>query len=68
MPNANLVTNIRKAPMRLYMGTYAGKAYTNLICDFGGWGTTWFHPNRIANILALHKAKDKWRVTYDSKG
>eukprot|EP00957_Ditylum_brightwellii_P206733 15349708-Ditylum_brightwellii.AAC.1 len=68
MSNADLVTNIRKAPMMLYMGKYAGKAHTDLICDFGGWGTTWFHPNGIANILALHKAKDKWRVTYDSKG
>eukprot|EP00957_Ditylum_brightwellii_P122360 9331553-Ditylum_brightwellii.AAC.1 len=39
-----------------------------MICDFGGWGTTWFHPNGIANILALHEAKDKWRVTYNSEG
>eukprot|EP00957_Ditylum_brightwellii_P185109 14096555-Ditylum_brightwellii.AAC.1 len=35
---------------------------------YRGWGTTWFHPNGITNILALHEAKDKWRITYGSKG
>eukprot|EP00957_Ditylum_brightwellii_P057136 4329880-Ditylum_brightwellii.AAC.1 len=68
MSNANIVTNIRKAPTRLYMGTYAGEALTELICDFGGWGTTWFHPTGIANIIALHEAKETWRVMYNSKG
>eukprot|EP00957_Ditylum_brightwellii_P092612 7052389-Ditylum_brightwellii.AAC.1 len=28
----------------------------------------WYHPTGIANILAFHKAKDKWHVTYDSHG
>eukprot|EP00957_Ditylum_brightwellii_P146294 11139394-Ditylum_brightwellii.AAC.1 len=50
------------------MSTYTREAYTDLVCDFGGWGTTWFHPNGIANILLLHRAKDKWYVTYASTG
>eukprot|EP00957_Ditylum_brightwellii_P134525 10255573-Ditylum_brightwellii.AAC.1 len=50
------------------MGTYARQAYMDLIGDLSGWGTAWFHLNGIANILALHKAKNKWRVTYDSYG
>eukprot|EP00957_Ditylum_brightwellii_P156092 11881680-Ditylum_brightwellii.AAC.1 len=50
------------------MGTYAGQAYTNLVGDLLGWGTVWFHPKGITNILALHEAKNKWRVTYDSTG
>ena len=40
MSNPHLVSNIRKAGKCLYMGTYAGQAYTNMICSFGGWGTT----------------------------
>eukprot|EP00957_Ditylum_brightwellii_P115998 8849311-Ditylum_brightwellii.AAC.1 len=68
MSNPHLVTNIRKAGKHLHMGMYVGQAYTDMICNFGEWGTTWFHPNVIANILALLKAKNKWRMTCDSKG
>eukprot|EP00957_Ditylum_brightwellii_P173601 13217176-Ditylum_brightwellii.AAC.1 len=67
MSNPCLVLNIRNAGKRLCMGTYTGHAYTDMICNVGGWGTTWFHPNGIANILALHEANDKWCVTYDSE-
>eukprot|EP00957_Ditylum_brightwellii_P102666 7824084-Ditylum_brightwellii.AAC.1 len=50
------------------MGTYAGEAHTNLIFDVAGLGMVWYHPKGIINILALHEAKNKWRVTYNNEG
>eukprot|EP00957_Ditylum_brightwellii_P055317 4192853-Ditylum_brightwellii.AAC.2 len=54
MCNPDLVTNIQKARSKLYMRIYAGEAHTNLICDMAGWGTVWYHPKSIVNILAPH--------------
>ena len=36
------------------------------MCIRDRYGTVWFHPNGIANILSLTKMKAKHRVTYDS--
>jgi hypothetical protein len=44
----------------------AGVTSTNLVGDLPGYGTVWYHPNGIANILSLNKVKSKYRVTYDS--
>eukprot|EP00957_Ditylum_brightwellii_P014401 1084089-Ditylum_brightwellii.AAC.1 len=68
MCNGDLVTNIRRSKSKLHMGTYGGETSTDLLCDVSGWGTAWFHPNGMINIIALHEAKDEWRVTYNSKG
>ena len=51
--------------MRIY--STGGTAQTNLIGSLPGYGTVWFHPDSIANILSLAKVK-KNRVTYDSAG
>jgi hypothetical protein len=44
----------------------AGVTSTNLMFDLPGYGTVWYHPNGIANILSLNKVKERYRVTYDS--
>jgi hypothetical protein len=31
-----------------------------------GYGTVWYHPDGIANILSLHNMQKKYKVTYDS--
>jgi hypothetical protein len=37
------------------------------VADFAGYGTVWFNPNGIANILSLNKVTEKgFRVTYDN--
>jgi hypothetical protein len=46
----------------------AGVTSTNLVGDLPGYGTVWFHPKGIANILSLNKVKEKYCVTYDSLG
>ena len=44
----------------------AGVAKTNLIADLPGYGTVWYHPDGIANLLSLSKVKEKYRVTFDN--
>ena len=50
----------------MFIHCTAGVAKTNLVGDLPGYGTVWYHPNGIANILSLSKVKEKYRVTYDS--
>ena len=45
----------------------------NIHCTVGvtqtnlpGYGTLWFHPDGIANILSLSRVKTKYRITFDS--
>eukprot|EP00978_Attheya_sp_CCMP212_P013167 scaffold33007_cov39-Attheya_sp.AAC.1 len=46
----------------------AGVTSTNLVGDLAGYGTVWYHPNGIVNILSLKRIiKDRGlRVTFDS--
>ena len=64
--NRHLLKNIRRANTNMFIHCTAGVAKTNLIGDLPGYGTVWYHPNGIANILSLSKVKEKYRVTFDS--
>ena len=64
--NQRLIKNIRRAKTNMFIHCTAGAAKTNLIRDLPGYGTVWYHPNGIANILSLSKVKEKYRVTFDS--
>jgi len=44
----------------------AGKAFVTQKGDLKGYGTIWYYPKGIANILSLHKVQEKYKVTYDS--
>ena len=45
----------------------AGVTSTNLVGDLAGYGTVWYHPQGIANILSLSRFKARgYHVTYDS--
>ena len=35
--------------------------------DLKGYGTMWYHPDGIANILSLNIVKKNYRATFDSK-
>ena len=50
----------------MFIHCTASVAKTNLIGNCPGYGTVWYHPDRIANILSLSKVKDKYQVTFDS--
>ena len=64
--NPKLLTNIRRVKGYMQLSTQAGSTTTNLVGDLPGYGTVWFHPNGIANIIALTNMKKHHRITYDS--
>jgi hypothetical protein len=64
--NERLLKNIRKADSFMDIHCNTGVTSTNLIGDLPGYGEVWYHPNGIANILALAQVKDRHRVTFDS--
>ena len=64
--NRRLLKNIRRSKTNMLIHCTTGVAKTNLIGDLPGYGTVWYHPDRIANILSLSKVKEKYRVTFDS--
>eukprot|EP00957_Ditylum_brightwellii_P153107 11654191-Ditylum_brightwellii.AAC.2 len=66
MCNEELVKNIWEVDNFLTIKTYGGTTKTNLRCDVPGFGEAWFHKNCIANIIALHKTRKKFRITYNS--
>jgi hypothetical protein len=64
--NRGLLKNIRNATTTMQIHCNAGVSHTNQIGDLPGYGTVWFHPRGIANILSLSRVKQKYRVTFDS--
>ena len=64
--NEDLVENIRTAAQPMHVNCNAGVRVTKLIADLKGYGTVWFDPKAIANILSLDQFKaKKYRVQYD---
>ena len=57
--NSKLVKNIRVTKHKLDINCNAGVVTTNLIADLPGYGTVWFNPNGILNILSLSKMQKK---------
>jgi hypothetical protein len=65
--NASLLQNIRTSDSFMDIHCNAGVTSTNLIGDLPGYGTVWYHPNGIANILSLSRVREHgFQVTYDS--
>ena len=64
--NPRLLKNIRRTAegMRIYCN--AGSRLTNYVGDLPGYGTVWYNPKAIANILSLHQVCDRYHITYDS--
>ena len=64
--NRQLLQNIRQINQYMYIHCTAGVTRTNLVGELPGYGTVWFHPDGIANILSLSRVKTKYRITFDS--
>jgi len=64
--NPQLVTNIQCGEHQMNIHCTAGVTTTDLVANLPGYGTVWFHPNGIANILLLSQVKERHRVTYNS--
>jgi hypothetical protein len=58
--NPKLLKNIRVADGFMDIHCNAGVTSTNLAGDYPGYGTVWYHPNGIANIISLKRmVKDR---------
>ena len=64
--NPCLLKNIRRSSEGMRVHCNAGSRLTNLIGDLPGYGTVWYDPKAIANILSLQRVRDHYHITYDS--
>jgi len=64
--NPKLLDNIHDAKQVLTLHCNAGKAIVSKRGDLKGYGTVWYHPGGITNILSLNNVQKKYKVTYDS--
>jgi hypothetical protein len=66
--NKSLLQNIRNSDNTMKIQCNADSRTTNLIGDLSNYGTVWYDPGEIANILSMKIVKDKCHVHYDSNG
>ena len=64
--NPRLLKNIQQSSEGMRVHCNAGSRLTNLIGDLPGYGTIWYDPKAIANILSLRRVQDHYHITYDS--
>ena len=64
--NPHLLRNIRRTPEGMRIHCNAGSRLTNLVGDLPGYGTVWYDPKAIANILSLRRVRDHYHISYDS--
>ena len=66
--NGTLLRNIRQGHHTMKIHSTGGVCHTDLVGDLPGYGTVWYHPNGIANILSLARLRKKgYRITYSSE-
>jgi len=64
--NKKLLTNIRDSKRTLTLYCNASKAIITQKGDLKGYGSVWYYPQGIANILSLRNVENKHKVMYDS--
>ena len=64
--NPQLLKSIRRTPEGMRVHCNARSRLTNLVGDLPGYGTVWYDPKAIANILSLRQVRDHYHITYDS--
>ena len=61
-----LLSNILDMEQTLTLYCNAGRAIVTQKGDLKGYGTVWYYPDGIANILSLSNVQKKHKDTYDS--
>ena len=64
--NAKYLTNIRNADRELKVILNGGTQVSNQIGDIQNFGTVWYNPRSLANILSLAEVRKNNRVTMDT--
>ena len=65
--NSALLKNIRTVGRRMYIHCNAGTIWTDQMGDLPGYGSVWYCPQAVANILSLRNVSRRCRVVFDSK-
>ena len=64
--NPQILTNICRNTEGMCIHCNAGSRMTHFVGDLPGYGTVWYDPKAITNILSLRRVRDWYRITYDS--
>ena len=64
--NPRILKNIRRTVKGMCIHCNAGSRLTNYVGDLPRYGTVWYDPKAIANILSLCQVHDRYHITYDS--
>ena len=70
IPNPRILLNTRRVPSKDAMRVHCNirVKVVDRIGEFPGYGTVWYEPTGIANILSMSKATNKFRVIFDIEG
>ena len=68
--NPKMLLNIRKVQSEdaIFMHCNSGYKVVDRVGDLPGYGTVWYEPTGIANILSMLRATKKFRVVFESEG
>jgi hypothetical protein len=66
--NRHLVTDIHECEDSMSVMGNGGTLVTNKKATVKNYGSVWFDPAAITNILSLKNVRDRFRVTFDSDG
>ena len=61
------LNNIRQSDKRLRLITNGGEQISTLVGDLPNFGTVWYNPNSLANILSMADVRKRCRITMDSE-
>ena len=65
LSNMSLLTNKHQSQQKLRLRCNAGTVTITLARDLKGYGTVWYQPKGIANILSLARVNILYHVTYN---
>jgi Reverse transcriptase (RNA-dependent DNA polymerase)/Zinc knuckle len=64
--NKSFLSNIRPSDTKMTVYTNGGTQVSSLIGDVNNFGTVWYNPDSLANILSLAEVRKVCRVTMDT--
>lgn len=64
--DARMLEDIRPAESHMRIVCNAGAVVVTQVGELKGYGTVWYHPDAIANILSLGRVQRRFKVKYDS--
>jgi len=65
--NKDLLKNIRKSDTEIKIHGNAGISTTNMVGDWPGYGTVWYHESGNANIFSLANFMKNHTVEFNSE-